>query len=207
MLVVVAVIAVGAVVVMFRTSRRSVVAQPPLRPALGSPAQVWVERGERVNAELAARLDGEPGWAAVTADAESVLFDLRECAGSVAAYDQSLSGIDVTRLNAERDRLAAEFARAPENTDLREASSAVAARLAVAERERAARDAVLRRMQAAVAGLERCRDEAGELLSQSSVTIRPDTSPTGEMLDRLAGLRAGLAEVREISGSAGEGTP
>ena len=208
-------------------------------PALGSPAQVWLERGERV-AQRLRRLGAEhPTLAGAADDADAVLTELRAAAGEVAGLDAARARLPVSSLRAEQRRLddaIAATAGGPSAGDLRSARAAVAARLALAERHRAAIDALLVRMRAAVAGMEQAEDELTGLLATFSQTaaaaatgdpvgneltgLSPTTpsetaaeatrAATAELADRLAGLRAGLAEVREISRRAfrqGQGQP
>ena len=85
--------------------------------------------------------------------------------------------------------------------DLRAARESIAGRLATAARHQAARDAVLARMRAAVTGLEQAETELAELLAASSTHAQPGPPPgeaTIALQDRLAGLRAGLTELRGL---------
>lgn len=179
-------------------------------PALGSPAQVWLERGERA-AQRLRRLGTEyPALAGAADDADAVLTELRAAATEVAGLDAAGTRLLVSLLQDEQRRLDDAIAAAgdgPTAGDLRAAREAVAARLALAGRNRAARDALLARMRAAVAGLEQAGDELAGLLAAPS-GVAPTAS--ADLADRLAGLRAGLAEVRTISARAadrGQGQP
>ena len=171
----------------------------PRTPVLGSPAQVWLERGERV-AQRLRRLGTEyPVLTGVGDDADAVLTELRAAASEVAGLDAARSRLPAMALQAEQRRLDDAIAAAPDDPaahDLRVARDAVAARLALAGRHRAATGALLARMRAAVAGLEQAEDELAGLLAAPSDTA---ATATAELADRLAGLRAGLAEVRTIT--------
>ena len=183
--------AVAAVSLTIRSSRRTAglaSAAGARRPALGSPAQVWLSRGERVLSELDATLAESGLWPAVSSDAGSVVAELRITAGQVAELDRALARLPP--VDAGRQD--------PENTP--------AARL------RESRERLLGRMAAAVAGLEQALAELVELVATMSVGGPvADPDPAGELTSRLAGLRAGLIEVRLLSdpeagsGSAGGG--
>lgn len=185
----------------------SVGATPGARvgPALGSPAQVWLERGERVAARLRQLGAQHPALTGAGDDADAVLAELRAAAAEVAALDTARARLPMSTLRAEQDRLdAAITAGGAGAADLRTAREAVAARLTLAAQHRAAADALLARMRAAVAGLEHAEDELSGLLAAPSEAT---PSATAELTDRLAGLRVGLAEVRAISVAAGSATP
>jgi hypothetical protein len=170
------------------------------RPALGTPAQVWLERGERVAQRLRRLGEEHPALSGASDDAEAVVAELRSAAGDVAALDAARVRLPMGTLEAERRRLDAAVADAvgsPAEADLRTARDAVTARLDLAARHRATTDALLARMRAAVAGLEHAADELTGLFAAPSDTA---ATATAELSDRLAGLRAGLAEVRAISG-------
>ena len=144
---------------------------------------MWLSRGERVLGKLDATL-AEPGlWPAVSSDAGSVVAELRITAGQVAELDHALAQLP------QQD---------PENTP--------GARL------RESRERLLGRMAAAVGGLEQALAELVELIATMSAggsvgpqaapeTTQPvaDPDPAGELTSRLAGLRAGLIEVRLLS--------
>jgi hypothetical protein len=181
-LLVVAAVALAAVPLMIRSTRRqAVTGRGPSTPPMGSPAQVWVSRGERVRRELDRALADHAAWQAVGADADLVVIDLRATASQVAELDHALSQIEDPDLPA-------------------------------AGRLRATRENLLVRMSAAVAGLERARAELLELIATASTTVSTtmsttvsaspvisDPDPADELTSRLAGLRAGLSEVRGLA--------
>lgn len=209
---------IAGIAFLLRTGRNAPIAAARPRPALGSPAQVWLERGERVRSEIQTKIAGQPGWSAISADAESVVLDLADSAERVASLNQQLDSIDLAQLTAERDLLAADLAASPptapasgqvgpaevepqvdtSRTDLRTAYQAVSERLQLAQRRISARDTLLARMRAAVAGLEQCRDDVEDLIDGATARAQPATAPAVELAERLSSLRAGLAEVAEL---------
>jgi chromosome segregation ATPase len=217
LLVVIGVAALVAVPVMIRSTRRQQVdagraigRQPPM----GSAAQVWTARGERVLRELNVTLAERPAFVAVAADAEQVVMELRLTAGQVAELDYALAGIPVPSLEQEQRALTMAVAEAegtPAATDLARSLEAVAARLGAAARQRESRDALLARMQATVMELERARDELGELITGTTSALSVNTDATAALAGRLDGLREGLVEVRGAAnpeiGPAGQGHP
>jgi hypothetical protein len=113
----VAVAAVAAVPLMIRSTRRQQVDGGPRRPVLGSPAQVWVERGERVLRELDASLAEYGVWQPVSGDAAQVVAELRLTGGQVAELDHAIAGTDpelaaAGRLREAREALLARMASA-----------------------------------------------------------------------------------------------
>jgi hypothetical protein len=163
----IAAVAVAAVPLMIRSTRRQAVnGRDPRKPVMGSPAQVWVSRGERVQRELDRALAEHGAWQAVGADADLVVIELRVTAEQVAELDHAISQIQDPELPA-------------------------------AGRLRQAREKLLVKMEAAVAGLEQARAELFELIATAATTpLTTDPDPAGELTSRLAGLRAGLIEVR-----------
>jgi len=177
---------------------------PQPRPELGSPAQVWLERAERITRSLRELTERYPALSGAADDADAVLLELRSGASDVARLDEARSGLSQAALQAQRRRLDASIAAASGEAaaaELRSARDAVDAQLELAARHRATRDQLLARMQAAVAGLEQADAELRALVAQPSDL--PPTA-TAALADRLAGLRAGLAEVRAISDQQGD---
>jgi hypothetical protein len=202
-LVVIGVAALVTVPLMIRSTRRQQVIESGAigrQPLLGSPAQVWLSRGERVLRELNAALAEQPAFATLAADGEQVVMELRLTAGQVADYDHALAGIPVPELEAEHSTLPQGRAR-----------EAVGARLATAARLRGSRDALLGGMKATVMELEQARDELTELITGTTSAFSVNSGATAGLASRLDGLREGLVEVRgavdpEI-GPAGQGHP
>jgi len=216
-LVVVGVAALLTVPLMIRSTRRQVAADRPAvgrQPIMGSPAQVWVSRGERVLRELGNTLGEQPGFAALTVDAEQVVMELRSTAGQVAELDHALARIPVPALDEEKRTLAAalaESAGSPAAPDLARSHEAVSARLAAAGRQRDTRDALVAEMQATVTEFERARDELAELITGTTSALTASSDSTAQLAGRLDGLRNGLVEVRRMTnpeiGPPGQGHP
>ena len=204
-LVVIGIAAVVSVPLMIRSTRRQVVEDAPpgaRQPALGSPAQVWVSRGERVLRELGTTLGEHAALHGVSADAASVVAELRLTASQVAELDHALARIPVPSLEDERRSLAAALAEAagkPAEADLARSHEAVSARIAAADRQREQRDALLARMQATVTELERARDELAELIGGTASALTSNDDATAQLTGRLDALREGLVEVRRVT--------
>ncbi|MQA07181.1 MAG: hypothetical protein GEU98_01290 [Pseudonocardiaceae bacterium] len=207
-LVVLALGAVALIPLMNASTRKGRLATPAgPTPLPGSPAEVWCARGERVLGELRAKLAEAPALDTVSADASQVVAELRMIAGQVAELDRGLAQIPTPELEQQRDRLAGQLGAASPGEDiaatrdeLTRSYQAVTARLGIAQRQRVARDALLARMESAVQGLEQARDEVVDLIVEGARTL-PDTGTDArlELSERLTGLRAGLAEVRELT--------
>ncbi len=218
-LVVIGIAAVVSVPLMIRSTRRQLTEDAPAgarKPIMGSPAQVWVSRGERVLRELGTTLGEHAALHGISADAAGVVAELRLTASQVAELDHALARIPVPALEEERRALATALAEAqgrPAAADLARSHDAVSARLAAAERQRDQRDALVAKMQATVTELEQARDELAELLAGTAVAAGEsftDTA-TAQLTGRLDALREGLVEVRAASnpeiGPGGQGEP
>jgi hypothetical protein len=206
LIVVLVLIGIGAVVsvpLMIKSTRRQVTEAPGTlgrRPALGSPAQVWVSRGERVLRELGTTLGEHGTLHGVAADATQVVAELRITASQVAELDHAIAQIPVPSLEDEQRALAAALADAGSaSADLARSHDAVTARLASAARQRDTRDALLAKMQATVTEFERARDELAELIAGTTHSVTANADSAGQLAGRLDALRAGLVEVRQAS--------
>ena len=114
-LVVIGIAALVTVPLMIRSTRRQVaddVTPGARKPIMGSPAQVWASRGERVLRELGTTLGENAALHGVSADAAGVVAELRLTASQVAELDHALARIPVPSLEQERDELAARLAEA-----------------------------------------------------------------------------------------------
>lgn len=195
--------------------RTSAVGVDPPRPSLGSPAQVLLERGERAGRRLEQLAERQPILAGACDDAAAVVAELRTAAAQVAAVDRARASLSVPALREQQQRLDAAIASAAGTegeADLRAAGDSIAGQLATAARHRAAREALLARMRAAVTGLEQTETELAGLLAELQAGLQTDLdtgtlgaaggrAPGDAMIaleDRLAGLRAGLVEVRGL---------
>jgi chromosome segregation ATPase len=217
-LVVIGLLALVTVPLMIVSTRRQQAAVPPAvggrQPLLGSAAQVWVSRGERVLRELTTSLSEQPGFTTLAADASQVVMELRITAGQVAELDHAIARIPVPSLEDEKAALAGSIAEADGSlaeADLVRAHQAVSARLAAAARQRATRDALLAKMQATVMEFERARDELAELITGTTSALSASSDAAADLTSRLDGLREGLVEVRRATdpeiGPAGQGHP
>lgn len=215
-LVLVGVLALVTVPLMLRSARRRRLADARVagQPLPGSPAQVWVSRGERVLRELGATLGERPAFALLASEAEQVVVELRATAGRVAELDHALAEIPVPSLEDERTALTTALAAAKGTraaADLARSHQAVSARLAAAARLRATRDALLAGMRATVMDLERARDELAELITGTTSALTADGDAAAAFTSKLDGLRDGLVEVRRATdpeiGRAGQGHP
>jgi hypothetical protein len=209
---VIAVAALVTVPLMIRSTRRQQADSGRAigrQPLMGSAAQVWTARAERVLRELNATLVEQPAFAAVAADAEQVVLELRLTAGRVAELDHALARIPVPSLEDEHRSLT--LAVADADADLARSLAAVDARLGAAARQRESRDALLAGMRATVMELERARDELAELITGATSALSVDSDASAALAGRLEGLREGLVEVRGAAnpeiGPAGQGHP
>lgn len=203
--VVIGVVAVACVPLMIRSTRRQVVEDVPpggRRPAMGSPAQVWVSRGERVLRELGDTLGEYADLHGISTDAAHVVAELRLTASQVAELDHVLGRIPIPSLEEELrtlDTALAESSGSVAAADLARTRAAVSARLEAAGRQSDARDALLAKMRATVTEFERARDELAELIGDMSSSLVASHDPTAQLTGRLDALREGLIEVRRAS--------
>lgn len=197
LLAVVLVVALGAgIAFLLRTGQcRPLDARRP-RGRLGSPAQVWLEHGERVCSEVGARIASLPAFSAVLTETDHVVTELSRTADRVAALNRLLDAVDLDQLGAEHEQLRRQEGAASGEAahNLRTARNDVAERLRLAQRRVTARDMLLARMKATVDDLEQCRDEVDELVDGA---LGPD-SPDPTLVQRLTALRIGIAEVTEL---------
>lgn len=169
LLVVVAVAAVVSVPLMIRSTRRQQVEAGPRRAVPGSPARVWVERGERVLREIDAALAEHGTWQVVSADAAQVIAELRLTGGQVAELDHALA------LVSDPDAGAARRLRASREVLLERMAAAVAG---------------LEQARAELVEL---------IADAATSAVIADPEPAAQLTSRLDGLREGLIEVRRLS--------
>jgi phage-related minor tail protein len=108
----------------------------------------------------------------------------------------------VPSLEDEREALStalAEAAGRPAAADLARSRDAVSARIAAAERQRDARDALLAKMQATVTEFEQARDELAELIAGTATPMTTNDDAAAQLTSRLDALREGLVEVRQAA--------
>lgn len=168
-------------------------------PRRGSPAEIWLRRGEKAVGSLrdlsrsvapgpmAGELTDIAGQAATTLDG------LRRVAGQVAVVEQAISRIPSPALTERRARLAG----AADEDSLR-ALADIDAALATDRRLRATRDTLLARLESATTALEGLLARAAEVSTFTGVTAE-DTGEIGELAAQLDGLRAGLSETERLT--------
>jgi hypothetical protein len=174
-------------------------AQFHARPPIGSPAQVWLDRGARAVQGMRNRVAETPGFFSVLTEADAVVEQLRADATKVTALNSSMADAEPDRLRDRRDDLAAQAAETA-NTDLAQAHKLTDERLTDLNARIAERDDLLARMQAAVVGLERSRDEVTQLLVAGSTTPDAGDEPLTALGDRVRALSAGYAELGMVAG-------
>lgn len=179
-------------------------------PARGSPADVWLRR-----AELAVRTlheQTESPRDAMTRSqigdiddqAAETLGDLRRLASQVASVEAAAVRIDIVRLRAEEQRLAASVREAadPELRAERErAVRSVSEQLEVYGRLLVARDTLVARMQTTAIGLEGLIARLAEVLALAATAGGVDTTAQriGDLTSDLDGMQAGLRETEALS--------
>ena len=199
----VVVAALGLVVAVLLLRRARAAQQPPgPRPAIGSPAQVWLERGERVAGRLRKLAAEQPMLAGVDADADDVLTELRAAATEAARLVAARAGLPVNVLAAQ-DLLAAIeslLARMRAAVAALERAEAEFAGLLAGTAGASATDAGATDPGATDAGpTDAGATDAGATDGGSDAGGRATSAATAELAERVAGLRAGLAEVRALS--------
>jgi hypothetical protein len=178
-------------------------------PRRGSPADAWLTRAQGAVRSLTELADS-PGSAgaraqlgSVRSEAAELVETMRRFGGQVTAVEDALSRVPAPRLQADRDRLV-EAVRAAGSAALRaerqRALDSVEEQLAVAARLADARDTLLARMQATALGLEGLVARTAEVLAlTASSGVDSSAGRIQELTGDLEGLRAGLAEVEEVS--------
>lgn len=160
-------------------------------PRKGTPAEVWLRRGERTARSLHDQVEqgrGRPIAAQlsdVDATSSAVLADLRRVSSQTASVENALFGIDAPRLREQHA----------------DPAGSVAEQLAIAERLQAVRTGLLGRMETTVVGLEGLGARLAEVLALADTTGGVDQASDriGELSDQLEGLRRGLAETEQLS--------
>ena len=198
----VVVAALGLVVAVLLRRARAAQQPPGPRPAIGSPAQVWLERGERVAGRLRKLAAEQPMLAGVDADADDVLTELRAAATEAARLVAARAGLPVNVLAAQ-DLLAAIeslLARMRAAVAALERAEAEFAGLLAGTAGASATDAGATDPGATDAGpTDAGATDAGATDGGSDAGGRATSAATAELAERVAGLRAGLAEVRALS--------
>lgn len=185
-------------------------AQPSPRPPPGSVAAGWVERAEQAVRELdelavharTGSLSTQVLSAAGQAgDTLAALARLGAQAGSV---QKALARVDDADLDVEARRLAEAARRGGPpgvQTEVARSAAAVADRIAVRDRLRAARQTLHARMQAVTLGLETLVARLAEVLAlaETSGGLEDPAGAVADLAAELEGLRVGLAETEAVS--------
>jgi hypothetical protein len=179
----------------------------PARPHPNSPAGLWLRRGEAAVRSLddMARSSGATAAEVATAraaeEADAVLESMRRLGGHVVAVSQALGRSDAPGLDAEAARLRAVAESSPHDTSAQRSADAVADRVAVRNRLRAAQADLEGRMQSSALGLEGLVARVAEVWA-SAATVG-DVDATADSLSALTseveGLRLALSDVDEVA--------
>lgn len=190
-LVVLGLLAAGALLAVRLARKTSAAVGPGPRPRQGSPAAVWLRRGERTARGLHEQVEQARGRAVyaqlddVDSTSAAVLADLRRVSAQTSSVEDALFRIDTPRLRAQQG----------------DPTGSVAEQLAIAERLQTVRTDLLGRMESTVTGLEGLTARLAEVLALSATAggIDPAGGRIGELADQLEGLRYGLAETEQLS--------
>lgn len=210
---VVAAVAVGAVVYGVKTAVGAAMgpggdgSAPTLRPHPGSPAALWLRRGESAVRALddMARSEGTTPADAATSraaeEAEQVLASMRRLAGHVVTVGEALGRSDAPGLDAEAARLRAIATSAPGDDSAQRSAAAVADRVAVRDRLRGARADLEGRLQSSALGLEGLVARVAEVRARSATLGDVDgtTDSLASLTTEIEGLRRALSDVDEVA--------
>jgi hypothetical protein len=179
-------------------------------PAPGSPAARLLSRGDAAVARITtlAQAPGDPWLREQVSDVDDesaqALASLREVGGRVTLVEQSMSGSDLARLDAETSRLTASVAAATDDrlrAETQRGLQAVAEQREVAVRLATLRDTLLARMETAVLGLEGLAARMGEVVALGATAIEHDRA--AELVSSLTGelesMRTGLDDARRLT--------
>jgi branched-chain amino acid transport system substrate-binding protein len=154
--------------------------------------------GTVADPQLRARLAAMEGGAATT------LTELRGLAGQLDGIEASLRHHPVDRLRqqyAAHHHAVAGLPAGPVRAAREQGLQSLAEQLASAERLEAARQALLARIETAVLGLDSLDARVAEVCVLSGAPVSAADRVT-ELSDEVDGMRAGLAEARQVSGAA-----
>lgn len=190
-LVVLGLLAAGALLAVRLAGKAPAPSEDGPRPRQGSPAGVWLRRGERTARGLHEQVEQTRGRAVyaqlddVDSTSAAVLADLRRVSAQTSSVEDALFRIDTPRLRAQHG----------------DPTGSVAEQLAIAERLQTVRTDLLGRMESTVTGLEGLTARLAEVLALSATTGGIDQAGDriGELADQLDGLRYGLAETEQLS--------
>ncbi len=187
------------------------------RPKRGSPAEVWLGRAQNANRKMdsliASASDSylKDQLDSVAIQTSGTLETIGRLSRQVAAVEQGLDRIPLTRLTEQQSRLQVEANRGLIDESSIETSNSLRSvneQLDSFQRLRAARDGLVARMESATVGLESINSHIAELIAMSATSVSvQDLSGEGtiEALNQeLSDIRAGLEEsesyTREVLG-------
>jgi hypothetical protein len=199
-------VAVGA---MTEPSTRPAGALAPM-PRRGSPADVWLRRAEAAVQTLHEQTES-PSDAVTRSQvgdiddqAAETLTELRRLASQVASVEAAGARIDIDRLRAEQQRLAAAVHAAADpalRAEHERAARSVTEQIEVYGRLLVARDTLVARMQNTAIGLEGLIARLAEVLALAATAGGVDTMAQriGDLSGDLEGMQAGLRETEALS--------
>ncbi|HUR51931.1 MAG TPA: hypothetical protein VMZ11_07395 [Mycobacteriales bacterium] len=212
---VLAAVGVGAVVYGVKAALGAVLEQDedegggpaPPRPHPGSAAALWLRRAESAVRALDDMADAHGASAADVAteraagEADQVLATMRHLGGHVVAVGQALARSDAPGLDDEAARLRAAAAARPGDPSAQRSAAAVADRVAVRDRLRAAQADLEGRLQSSALGLEGLVARVAEV--RAGAATLGDVDATADSLASLTteveGLRLALSDVDDVA--------
>ena len=208
--------AVGAAVYGVKVAAGTLLGDAPERPAPparvrkpmpGTPAGTWLSRAEQAVRQLDDMAHRSPATggavdeATVHAASEATvaLEQLRRLGAQVVDVDEALSHSDSPDLEDEVRRLRAASDNAPGDVSAKRSADAVADRLAVRDRLRAAQADLVGRLQSSALGLEGLVARVAEVRAAgaSAGQLDPTADDLASLNAEVEGLRVGLAEVEK----------
>lgn len=180
---------------------------PPPRPPYGTPAAIWLKRAEdavRSLHDMARASTSSPTDVATTRAAEesvAVLDTLRGLGGQSFALDRALAQAASPGLDAEAASLAVAAEATPDDASARRSADAVADRIAVRDRLKAATRELDARMQSSALGLEGLVARVAEVRATASTVgrIDPSADDLAALTAEVEGLRVGLRDVEQAA--------
>jgi hypothetical protein len=180
----------------------------PARPSQGTPAALWLGRAERAVRSLhdmaGSSTQTSPADLATTRaadEADGVLVTMRRLGGHVVAVGQALASSDAPGLDAESARLQQLATAAPQDPSAQSSAKAVADRVAVRDRLRAALAELEGRLQSSALGLEGLVARVAEVRAASAAAGDVDltSGSLAALSTELDGLRMGLEDVDQVA--------
>lgn len=185
-------------------------ARPSDRPPHGRVAAGWVERAEQAVRELdelaVHARTGALSTQVLSAagQAGDTLAALGRLGAQASSVQKALARVDDADLDVEARRLAEAARRGGPpgvQTEVARSAAAVADRIAVRDRLRAARATLHARMQAVTLGLETLVARLAEVLAlaETSGGLEDPAAAVADLAAELEGLRAGLEQTEALS--------